>query len=143
LVPVPVPSATSGSGPPGRARATRTVLYLESLSELGVLGLALVVGVLLVPLAAALRARRHALLPTALAGYAVFLVHAGVDWDWEMPVVTLAGLFCAAALLVAARPPDGAATSVETRPWPLAAAGLLVGLALIELIASGALGLGL
>jgi hypothetical protein len=31
------------------------------------------------------------------------LVHAGVDWDWEMPVVTLAALYCGGAMLVAAR----------------------------------------
>ena len=35
----------------------------------------------------------------AAGGYVAFLFHAGVDWDWEMPAVTVAGLFCGAALL--------------------------------------------
>jgi hypothetical protein len=39
---------------------------------------------------------------TAAAGFGVFAVHAGIDWDWEMPVVTLAALGCAGAVL--ARP---------------------------------------
>ena len=45
------------------------------------------------------------LLVTTVAGaaYLAFLVHAGIDWDWEMPAVTLAALGCAAALLVAQR----------------------------------------
>ena len=42
--------------------------------------------------------------------YTAFLVHAGVDWDWELPAVTLVGLLCAAALLVALR---------GERAWPL------------------------
>jgi hypothetical protein len=32
-----------------------------------------------------------------------YLVHTGVDWDWELPAVTLTGLLCGAALLIAAR----------------------------------------
>jgi hypothetical protein len=78
-------------------------LYLEMLAELGPVGLALLVIALGAPLVAAARARRHALVPFALGAYVVFLVHAVVDWDWEIPAVTLCGLFCAAALLVAAR----------------------------------------
>ena len=31
------------------------------------------------------------------------LVHAGIDWDWEMPAVTLAGLLCGVSILVVAR----------------------------------------
>jgi len=30
-------------------------------------------------------------------------VHAGLDWDWEMPATTLAGLALAAALIGNAR----------------------------------------
>jgi O-antigen ligase len=81
-------------------------LYLETLAELGPLGLLLLVGALAAPLAAALRARSHPLVPAALAAYCCYLVHAAVDWDWEMPAVTLAGLSAGAALLVVARPSD-------------------------------------
>jgi O-antigen ligase len=80
-------------------------LYLETLGELGPFGLALLLAALLVPLLA-LRGRRDPLLATAAAAYVAFLVHAGVDWDWEIPAVTLAGLTCGSALLVARRPVD-------------------------------------
>jgi O-Antigen ligase len=78
-------------------------LYLETLAELGIVGLALVLLFLGVPLVAAVKARRHALVPAACGAYVAFLVHAGVDWDWEMPVVTLSVLFCGASILVYTR----------------------------------------
>ncbi|MBA2569466.1 MAG: O-antigen ligase family protein [Actinobacteria bacterium] len=81
-------------------------LYLETLAELGPLGLLLLLGALVAPLGAALAARGHPLVPPALAAYCCYLVHAAVDWDWELPAVTLAGLSAGAALLVAARPTD-------------------------------------
>ena len=74
-------------------------LYLETLSELGPLGLALLVVGLGAPLAAALRDRREPLVAAAAGAYAAFILHAGIDWDWEMPAVTLAALVCAAAAL--------------------------------------------
>jgi hypothetical protein len=83
-------------------------LYLETLAELGPLGLILLLGALAAPFAAALGTRTHPLVPTAFAAYCCYLVHAAVDWDWEMPAVTLAGLSAGAALLVAARPTDTA-----------------------------------
>ncbi|MEP6910136.1 MAG: O-antigen ligase family protein [Actinomycetota bacterium] len=77
-------------------------LYLEVLAELGPVGLLLLLLALGTPLVAAIRARDHPLAPLALAAYVAFLVHAAVDWDWEMTAVTLAALACAAALLAAA-----------------------------------------
>ena len=65
-------------------------LYLETLGELGLVGaaaLALFLGS--VGLCAAGLYRRAP--PAAcgpLAGLLVFAVHAGLDWDWEMPAVT-------------------------------------------------------
>lgn len=78
-------------------------LYLETLAELGVVGLALLLVVLLTPLAAARRAASHPVGPIVLGAYVVYLVHAAVDWDWEMPAVTLAGLFVGLALLLVVR----------------------------------------
>jgi hypothetical protein len=78
-------------------------LYLETLAELGPLGVALLGTALAVPLVAAARARRAPLVPAAAGAYTAYLVHAGVDWDWEVPAVTLAALACAGALLLAAR----------------------------------------
>jgi O-antigen ligase len=79
-------------------------LYLESLAELGPVGLLLVLGVLVPPLAAAAIARTEPAVAVAAGGYTAFLVHTGLDWDWEMPATTLAGLACGAALLAAVRP---------------------------------------
>jgi hypothetical protein len=68
-------------------------LYLETLAELGPLGLAL----LAVALAAPFAARRTRWMPVALGPYVAFLAHAAQDWDWELPAVTVAALACGAA----------------------------------------------
>jgi hypothetical protein len=78
-------------------------LYVETLAELGPLGLILLLGVFAVPLTALKAARTHPLVPGATGAYVAYLVHTGVDWDWELPAITLAGLLCGAAVLVAAR----------------------------------------
>jgi O-antigen ligase len=87
-------------------------LYLETLAELGPIGLVLLLAALGLPLLV-LRGRRDPMLATAAAGYVAYLVHTGVDWDWELPVVTLCGLVCGSGLLLWARPRD----APELRPW--------------------------
>ena len=72
-------------------------LYLETLGELGWIGLVLLAVALAVPLAAAVRARGEPLAAVAGGAYVAYLVHAGVDWDWEIPALTLFALLCAAA----------------------------------------------
>jgi O-antigen ligase len=74
-------------------------LYVETLGELGLVGLALLVVALAAPLVALRRARRHPLASCAAGAYVAYLLHAGFDWDWEMTAVTLAALLCGAALL--------------------------------------------
>ena len=74
-------------------------LYVEALSELGPVGLLLVASLVAVPLGATVRRRGDPISATAGAAFVVFAVHAGLDWDWEMPVVTLAALGCAGAAL--------------------------------------------
>jgi hypothetical protein len=78
-------------------------LYIEMLAEVGPIGLALLLLALLTPLVAAVRARHRPMTAIAAGAYLAFLVHAGVDWDWEVTAVTLTGLLCGAALLIAAR----------------------------------------
>jgi O-antigen ligase/polysaccharide polymerase Wzy-like membrane protein len=78
-------------------------LYVETFAELGPPGVALLVSALLVPVAAAFLVRRRAVIPAALGAYAAFLVHAGVDWDWELSGVTLTAVLVASILLIAAR----------------------------------------
>jgi hypothetical protein len=80
-------------------------LYLETLAELGPVGLGMLSVGLGLPLVAAVRARRRALASAAAGAYVAFAAHAAVDWDWQLPAVTLAALFTGAALLVAARRP--------------------------------------
>jgi hypothetical protein len=76
-------------------------LYLETLAELGPLGLLLLAAMLIAPLRGVLRHRSVGYVPAAAGAYAAFLVHAGLDWDWEMPAVVVAALCCAAAVATA------------------------------------------
>ena len=74
-------------------------LYLETLAELGPVGLAALLLVLLTPLAGARRAARRPAGRAALAAYVALLAHAAVDWDWELPAVTLATVLLGVALV--------------------------------------------
>ena len=92
------------------------------LAELGPLGLALLVVALVLPLLAVRRTQNNMLVATAAGAYVTFLLHAGVDWDWEMPVVTIVGLSCGAAILVGARRGRAIALGLPARAALLAAA---------------------
>jgi hypothetical protein len=109
-------------------------LYLETLAELGPLGLALLLGALAVPLVGAARARGYPFASAALGAYVVFLVHAGIDWDWEMTAVSLAGLSCGVALLLAARGKAPLIRRASVRAAGGALAVLLAVLAILALI---------
>ena len=78
-------------------------LYLETLAELGPVGLFLLIAALAAPIVAFFRVRKRGLTAAALAAYIAFLAHVLVDWDWQMPAVTLAALFCGTAVLSAAK----------------------------------------
>jgi hypothetical protein len=79
-------------------------LYLEMLAELGPIGLLALTVLFATPLAALRRARRASPLAAAVVGaFVAFLLHAAVDWDWELPAVTLSALFCGIVLIAAAR----------------------------------------
>lgn len=102
-------------------------LYVETLSELGIVGLILVLGMLAVPFLALRRARRFRLAPAVIGAYAAYVVHTGVDWDWELPAVTLVGLLCGATLVLAAR--DGEARGLGTPArWGIGAASVAAAL---------------
>jgi O-antigen ligase len=90
-------------------------LYLQTLAELGPLGLALLALALAVPLAAAIRSRRRPLVPFAVAAYAAFLLHAAVDWNWQLPGVTLPAVLCGAMVLVAGRTDEEARLGTRVR----------------------------
>ncbi len=67
-------------------------LYLETAAELGLVGLA-ALAVFLFGIVGLAR-NGPPLIAAALVTYAV---HAGLDWDWEMPALTLVALLLAAA----------------------------------------------
>jgi len=115
-------------------------LYLEVLAELGPLGLALLLVAFGAPLVAGSLARGSPLVPAAFAAYAAYLVHAGVDWDWEMGAVTLAALAVAAALVAAADPRESPTLlSPRLRAAGVVAALLLSVVAFVGVVGSSAL----
>ena len=115
-------------------------LYIETLAELGPVGLAILLATLLVPLAVAVRARRDRLVAAAVGAYTVFVVHALVDWDWELPAVTLVGLLCACAILIGARAAeDTRGISTPARAIAIAATVLIAAFAAIGLVGNSAL----
>lgn len=98
-------------------------LYLESLDELGLVGLALIAIVVLtlVVMAAPWRARDRSLEAVVFAAFLALAVHAGIDWDWEMPAV-MVWLFCVGGAAMA-RSRDAA----RHGPRPASGARLVLG----------------
>lgn len=98
-------------------------LYLQTLGELGIVGLVLLGGFLLVVLVGggvvliAADAEERSLLAAALAGCVAFCLTATVDWMWQLPVLPVATLLLAAALLNARRPdpPDRPGLPIPAR----------------------------
>ena len=93
-------------------------LYLQTLSELGPLGLALLLAFLFAPIVAALRVRGR-LTSGALAVYCAWLVHAAVDWDWQLLGVSAVAVLSGAAIVARARSSEAARR--EFVRWPLVA----------------------
>jgi hypothetical protein len=114
-------------------------LYIETLAELGPIGLALLMAAFAIPLASLPRARRHPLVPTSAGAYVAYLVHAGVDWDWELPAVTLAGLLCGASILLFARRSSPPPLSTPTRFVAASVAVVIAGFGAIALLGNTAL----
>jgi O-Antigen ligase len=82
-------------------------LYAETFAELGVVGIVLLLSALVLPLVAALRARRGRLVAAAIGAFVAWCAAASVDWHWEMVAVTMTALLagCAALLADERRPP--------------------------------------
>jgi len=112
-------------------------LYLETLAELGPVGLVLLLGALAIPILAALNGRDQPLTGAAASAYTAYLVHAGLDWDWEMPAVTVAGLLCGVALLAAGRQRRGDITIGPRGRRAFALTALAIGLLAIATSLAG------
>ncbi len=114
-------------------------LYLQTLGELGIVGLALLGAFLLAILIgggrATLRAgpRGRPVLAAAAAGCVAFCVTAAFDWMWQIPVLPVAFLLLASVLTTAAvRSERNGAAALRL---PLRAGFALVGIAVIVAIA--------
>jgi O-antigen ligase len=111
-------------------------LELEAFSQLGIPGLLLLFGALGAAVLAALRARRlpGAALPVAacLGTFTYWLLHASVDWLWEIPAVTGLALGLLAAAAGSASPPKTITGGVK--PVAAAAGFLLVLLATATIV---------
>jgi O-antigen ligase len=92
-------------------------IYMETLDELGIVGLLLLLAVILTVLVrTAMRARgpSRSLYAAVFAVLLAWAIHAAIDWDWEMPVVTL--IFFALGGFVLAAPQEHSAPVVGAGP---------------------------
>ena len=84
------------------------------LGLVGLLGLALLVGGTAVSARDALRRD-----PEAVAGMCaatlVWFLHASIDWDWQLPAVTLPAVILAGAMISVAAPRAGPAAAAAAR----------------------------
>jgi O-Antigen ligase len=79
-------------------------LELQTLAELGVVGVGLL-GAALVGIVLAARQQLRsgsAVAPGAIAALVVYLAHSPLDWDWQMPAVTLIAVVLSGTLLAGA-----------------------------------------
>ena len=113
-------------------------LYLETLAELGPVGLALLLIALGAPLTGLGQARHDALGPAAAAALVAFLVHAAVDWDWELPVLVLPALACATVLVVQARTSPPIPLTALRRTAGVSVAVAAIAVALVAHVGNGA-----
>jgi O-antigen ligase len=92
-------------------------LPLQTLAELGLVGLALLAA-FLAGIAGA-GARAHGLLPALAggpaAGLAAYIAHAPLDWDWEMPALTMVAMILGGALIALAQAESGVQSSSAMR----------------------------
>ena len=82
-------------------------LPLQTLAELGIVGLALLSAFVAGIGVAARRAHKFApaLAAGPIAGFVVWLAHSPLDWDWQMPAVTLIAIGLAGTLLAIGETP--------------------------------------
>jgi O-antigen ligase len=111
---------TAWSEKPDREDQSRDAhsLYVETLAELGIVGFALLLALFGGVIACLVRLYRRA--PGVATGLAAalfaFAIHAGLDWDWEMPALSMIALLLAGAVIAASEDLDGedAEGSLET-----------------------------
>src|SRR3954451_1054015 len=109
-------------------------LYLEAMAELGIVGLALVLvglGTILYAAARRIMAREDRTVYAAvLASALAWALHAGVDWDWQLPAVTV-WLFAVGGVALASPARVGAPTGKGAPRAPLLRVALALGIAVV------------
>jgi hypothetical protein len=112
-------------------------LFLESLGELGVIGLVLIAGFFAVGLSGARKhfARDRVAVAALTSVLSTFVVAAGLDWVWQIPAVALVGVVTVAVL--SARASD-LALPAPRRQLAGAAAGITLAAIAIPLIGTQA-----
>jgi Flp pilus assembly protein TadD len=117
-------------------------LYLESLAEVGIIGLAIILALLATVIGTGIRRassgkdiERRVLVAGATAASVAFVVAAAVDWVWEVTVIPVAFLLLAAAILGPSAETRGRATSRFKGALPRAARGAMVALAVAGIVA--------
>ena len=99
-------------------------LPLQTLAELGIVGLALlalfVAGLVLA--ARSVHRRAPPLAAGPIAALVAYAAHAPLDWDWQMPAVTLVAIVLGGALVALAGAPAGAASEAAATAPPRSAA---------------------
>jgi uncharacterized membrane protein YidH (DUF202 family) len=101
-------------------------LPLQTLAELGLVGIALLLS-FFAGVALAARAALRALPALAagpIAGLVTYAAHAPLDWDWQMPAVTLVAIALAGAVLAQAEDSRGVPGGAEAARAPRRSAGL-------------------
>jgi hypothetical protein len=109
-------------------------LYFETLSDLGATGLLLLVGfivIVIVGLSRRLKGPNRRLYACVLATSVAWVFHAGVDWDWQMPAVSV-WFFALGGAALASRAPSKAtvkAAVADRLRLPVAIGWLVVAVA--------------
>jgi O-antigen ligase len=111
-------------------------LYLETLAEIGPIGLALLVLLLAGVIVAAARSRSP-LAAVAVGACVAYTLHAAADWDWEQPALLVAVLL--PALAVVGDPAPRPAVPLRKRVAPTMAVVLVGAFALFTLLGNIAL----
>lgn len=118
-------------------------LYLEELSDLGLPGLVLVLLAVLALLTGSgvrIRGPDRAAFAAVLAVTLTWALHAGIDWDWQMPVLTLWPIVLGAVALAVPRSAKGTQRRPAAgSPHRLSPAGVAVRAAIVVCCAGLAL----
>jgi O-antigen ligase len=98
-------------------------LFVQTLAELGIIGLLLLVAMLVVALVTGVRRWRNAgaadqgAIAALLGAFTVYLLGAAIDWMWELTIVTVVGIAVLGLLTGPATAPVDASPTGPGPPW--------------------------